>query len=60
MRSLPQASWTRLGMDVHKDSISICTLRPDGSDDVERIFNDEASIRRFMHRFEEPRQVTAC
>lgn len=60
MPSLPQASWTRLGMDVHKDSISICTLRPDGSDDVERIFNDEASIRRFMHRFEEPRQVTGC
>jgi len=47
-------------MDVHRDSIWICTLRPDGSDDVERIFNDEASIRRFMHRFEGPHHVTAC
>jgi transposase len=47
-------------MDVHKDSISICTLRPDGSEDVERIFNDEASIRRFVGHFEEPRHVSAC
>ena len=60
MPSFPQASWTRLGMDVHKDSISICTLRPDGSEDVERIFNDEASIRRFVNHFEEPQHVSAC
>ena len=47
---------THLGMDVHKDSISIGILRPDEeSPDVERIFNDEPSIRRFLARFDEPR-----
>jgi transposase len=47
-------------MDAHKDSISICTLRPDGSEDIERIFNDETSIRRFVGHFDEPRHVSAC
>jgi len=35
-------------MDVHKDSISIGILRPDDSMDVERIFHDEESVRRFI------------
>lgn len=52
---------THLGMDVHKDSISIGILRPDEeSPDVERIFNDEPSIRRFLARFDEPRQLSTC
>jgi hypothetical protein len=36
-----------LGLDVHKDSISVAVLDSGReSPDVEKIFNDEASIRR--------------
>ena len=48
MSSLSQRSLVHLGMDVHKDSISIGILRPDDSLDVERIFHDEESVRRFI------------
>jgi hypothetical protein len=58
--SLSQCSLTHLGMDVHKDSISIGILRPDGSLDVERIFHDEESVRRFIARMGEPRRLVAC
>src|SRR3989441_10745022 len=58
--SLSQRSLTHLGMDVHKDSISIGILRPDDSLDVERIFHDEESVRRFIARMGEARQLTAC
>src|SRR2546427_4074869 len=58
--SLSQRSLTHLGMDVHKDSISIGILRPDDSLDVERIFHDEESVRRFIARMGEPRQLVAC
>src|SRR4030088_1869805 len=47
-------------MDVHKDSISIGILRPDDSLDVERIFHDEGSVRRFIARMGEPQRLTAC
>src|SRR2546429_6923185 len=47
-------------MDVHKDSISVGILRPDDSMDVERIFHDEESVRRFIARMGEARQLTAC
>jgi transposase len=49
-----------LGMDVHKDSISIGILRPDDSLDLERIFHDEESVRRFIARMGEPRRLVAC
>src|SRR6266545_1113368 len=42
MASIPRRDLIHLGMDVHKDSISIATLRPDDSMDVEKIFHDEA------------------
>lgn len=59
--SLSHRDLTHLGMDVHKDSISIGILRPDEeSPDVERIFNDEPSIRRFLARFDEPRKLSTC
>jgi transposase len=58
--SLSQRSLVHLGMDVHKDSISIGILRPDDSMDVERIFHDEESVRRFIARMGEPRQLAAC
>src|SRR5437588_3647490 len=60
MSSLSQRSLIHLGMDVHNDSISIGILRPDDSLDVERIFHDEDSVRRFIARMGEARQLTAC
>jgi transposase len=47
-------------MDVHKDSISIGILRPDDSMDVEKIFHDEESVRRFIARMGDARQLSAC
>ena len=50
-----------LGMDVHKDSISVGILNPGHErPDVERIFNDEESVRRLIARFEEPGLLRAC
>ena len=60
MSSVSHRSLTHLGMDVHKDSISVGILRPDDSMDVERIFHDEESVRRFISRMGEARQLTAC
>jgi hypothetical protein len=48
-------------MDVHKDSISIGILAPDDDvAEVERIFHDEVSVRRFVARFDDPRRLVAC
>ncbi len=48
-------------MDVHKDSISVGILRPDEeSPDVERIFNDEVSVRRFLAHFDDHRKLSVC
>jgi transposase len=50
-----------LGLDVHKDSISAGILNAGHeSADVEKIFNDEESVRRLVGRFPEPRLVWAC
>src|SRR5436190_17793290 len=58
--SLSHRSLTHLGMDVHKDSISVGILRPDDTLDVERVFNDEESVRRLIGRFPDPRGLSAC
>jgi transposase len=48
-------------MDVHNDSISVGILRPDEeSPDVERIFNDEASVRRFLAHFGDRSNPSIC
>jgi transposase len=50
-----------LGLDVHKDTISVAILTPDrDAPDVERIAHDEASIRRLVGRFSDPRMLRAC
>ena len=49
------ADVVHLGMDVHKDSISVGILNPGNErPDVEKIFNDAESVRRLIARFEEP------
>jgi transposase len=45
-------------MDVHKDSISIGILAPeDDVPEVEKIFHDEASVRRFVAGFPDARRL---
>ncbi len=45
MPSLAQPDAIHLGIDVHKDSISVGILNPGHeSADVEKIFNDEESV----------------
>jgi transposase len=59
--SLTHPDAIHLGMDVHKDSISVGILNPGhDSPDVERIFHDEESVRRLVARFPEPRLLRAC
>ncbi len=50
-----------LGLDVHKDSISAGILNPGcDSADVEKVFNDEPSVRRLVGSFGDPTLVFAC
>jgi transposase len=48
-------------MDVHKDSISVGILNP-GQErpDVEKIFHDEASVRRLIDRFPDRTLLWSC
>jgi transposase len=50
-----------IGLDVHKDSISVGILNPGhDSPDVEKIFNDDESMRRLIGRFDDPSQLRVC
>jgi transposase len=50
-----------LGLDVHRDSISVATLLPDQtSAEVERIPSDEAAVLAFVGRFADPARLRAC
>jgi transposase len=52
---------TYLGLDVHRDTISVAVLPADqDAPQVERIAHDEPSIRRLVARFPEPRRLRAC
>ena len=52
---------TDLGLDVHRDTISVAVLRPRrDTPEVDRIANDEPSIRRLVGRFGDPRRLRAC
>ena|ERR1039458_2543056 len=50
-----------LGMDVHKDSISVGILNPGHErPDVEKIFHDEESVRRLIDRFPDRSMLRSC
>jgi transposase len=52
---------TYLGLDVHRDTISVGVLRPDHDvPEVERMAHDEGSVRRLVARFPDPRRLRAC
>jgi transposase len=52
---------THLGLDVHKDTISVAILAPDrDGPEVDRIPHDEASVRRLVGRLGDRRWLRAC
>jgi hypothetical protein len=52
---------TFLGLDVHRDTISVAVLGPrHEAPTVDRIANDEPSVRRLVARFGDPRRWRAC
>ena len=61
MSSVTQSGPIHLGLDVHKDSISVAVL-PWGQDtaEVDKIFHDEPSVRRLIARFDDPERLRVC
>jgi transposase len=52
---------TFLGLDVHRDTISVAVLSPDReAPTVDRIANDEPSVRRLVAQFPNRRGLRAC
>src|SRR2546428_6730408 len=52
---------TFVGLDVHKDSISVAPLRPgQESPDEERIPNTPEEVRRLVGRWADPTNVRVC
>jgi transposase len=50
-----------LGLDVHKDTISVGVLEPGCERPVvDKIFHDEASVRRLIDRFADRRRLRVC
>lgn len=50
-----------LGLDVHKDSISVGLLEPTAQTaTVDKIFNDEPSVRRLIGQFDDPSKLRVC
>jgi transposase len=53
--------FTHLGLDVSKDSIAVAVLEPDRDRaPVQKIFHDDASVRKFIDRFEDRSKLWAC
>ena len=62
MSSISARGLTYLGLDVHRDTISVAVLGlgREEAPTVDRIANDEPSIRRLVARFADPRRLRAC
>ena len=61
MVSVSHLAPIHLGLDVHKDTISVGVLRPDQQvPDVDRIAHDGASVRRLLARFPDRARLRAC
>ena len=57
----PPTGLIHLGLDTSKNAIAVGILRSDEvSPDVEKIFNDEASIRRLIDRFADRGALRVC
>jgi transposase len=61
MARIAQQGPIHLGLDVHRDTISVATLLPDAaSAQVERIPSDEVAVLSFLGRFAEPARLRVC
>ena len=61
MTSVAYPESTFVGLDVHKDSISAGILEPGCETPVvDRIFHDEASVRRLFARFPDQARLQVC
>ena len=59
--SLPHCGVVHLGLDVSKDWIAVGVLRPvEQVPDTEKVFHDEESVRRLIHRVGPPAQLRTC
>jgi transposase len=57
----PSAGPIHVGLDTSKNAILVGILRSDEvSPDTEKIFNDEASVRRLIDRFDDRGQLRVC
>ncbi len=61
MSSIAHRGFIHVGMDVSKDTISVAVLPPDRDvAEVDKIFNDETSVRRLIKRLGRPSSLWAC
>ena len=61
MSSIAARGVTFLGLDVHRDTISVAVLGPDrDAPEVSRIAHDEPSVRRLVAQFPDRRGLRAC
>ncbi|MGH3827872.1 MAG: IS110 family transposase [Pseudonocardiaceae bacterium] len=61
MSSMPGVGLIHLGMDISVNTIVVGVLSPvEEMPVVERVFNDEESVRRLVGRFSDPRGLSAC
>jgi transposase len=59
--SVAHRGLVHIGMDVSKDSIVVAVLHPDRDvAEVDKIFNDEESVRRLVKRLGRPSGLWAC
>ena len=61
MISVTQHDLIHLGLDVHKNTISVGALGPD--DDVpltQKISSDDDAVRRLVARFDDPSRLRVC
>lgn len=61
MSSIYDPEATYLGLDVHKDTISVGLLEPGcEAPVVDKVFHDEASVRRLVARFDDRSRLRVC
>lgn len=61
MTSVKDRGAIHLGLDVHKNTISVGILEPaEETPRVDKISSDEDAVRRLIARFEDPRRLRAC
>ena len=61
MARIPQQDPIHLGLDVHRNTISVATLLPDRTAAaVEQIPSDEVAVLSFLGRFTDPARLRVC